>query len=213
MKMNFAKGAITSLVLVAAMSLTMAVSAATPPAAPDTEENISYTEYVSGLDLLTSAEKQELADALTKLDELYAKGGALATEGTSAETDQQIAALEARVMELENKAFPAEIEEAFDPAAEVNGMDLTDAEKQELIAAYQSGDETKICILELKAFANSITKLSGTESQKYRDAVEQAGKAANEMIIVLTNGADEARLNEASVKLETALEYMDQLAA
>lgn len=223
-KMKYLKGAITSLVLVAAMALPMTAMAAevpsTPSAAPasvtQAEDNAAITEYVNSLDTLTAAEKQELIDAYIKLAELDTKLEQTAEDSSEfAEIDKQMAALESKVAALEDKAFPVDDDGYIDQASYdeyVNTLDLTDAEKKELVSAFMSMDDTKICVLELKAFANSVTKQAGGESQAYRDAAEQFSKTANEMIDLLSGGASDEQLNSAEMKMISAYDRLVELA-
>lgn len=167
----------------------------------------SFEGYADELDL-TDTEKQELNDALRKLAELQAA----ADEGE--DVDRQMAELEARIAELENKAFPDEGDDEIDSASYedyANSLELTETEKEELVAALRAGDSDKIAVLELKAFANSTAKTAGDESQEYLDLAKQAGDLALDMIRLITSGASEEQIDQISQKLELLCDRMAEL--
>lgn len=180
-------------------------------------DEIDIAEYVNSLENLTPDEKQELSSIYAKLDGLTAKLEQAAKEGKEyTEIESQIAVLENRMVELEEKAFPTPREEAADPAVwkeYADKLDLTDSEKEELVNAYLTENNAKIFALELRASVNNITKLSGNENQEYADTAKQLRQKTDEIIQMLYEGAEEEQLDKMSCEIEILYDRMIEMGA
>ncbi len=174
------------------------------PGEGEAADSVSIMDYVKELKL-SEADKKALADAYAKLDELEKA----ADRGEN--VDSQMAAVEAQIAELEEKAFPVAADEAFSYEDYVKDLDLTDAEKQELVAAYKSQDSAKIAALELKAAVNEMTALTGGESQEYIDAVNQLKTLGDEMIRLILSGGTDEQLDQLAQKMEPVCDRMMEL--
>ncbi len=198
-------------------------------------EEVSLEEYVSGMPNLSEDEKKEYLELCQKLEEMAAQLDGV-EPGSNAVADDlfcQMAPLEARLMELEEKACPMEeyVAEEISYQDMVAQLELSEEEKQELAAAYEKLDalwmETepeagdwaptpemnqlgaRITELEMKAFVNSLTETDSR--QEVKDAAEEVAKIYNEYVQALRDNALEEQLNALEGKLDEAFLKLEEL--
>lgn len=177
-----------------------------PSVVPDDSEDLAaFVANIKELKL-SDADKQALRDACAKLSELQKA----AARGEK--VDSQMAALEAQIAALEEKAFPT-IGDSMSYEDYVKPLELTDAEKAELIAAYKAENETKINALELKAAVNSMAKLTGGESQAYADAARQLSQMGDEMVRLILSNGNGKQLDQLAEKMGALYDRMTELRA
>ena len=175
------------------------------PGEGEAADPVSIADYVKELKL-SAADKKELSNLYAKLDEMQTA----ADRGEK--VDRQMAALEARIAELEEKAFPT-VDESMSYEDYVKDLNLTAAEKKELAAAYKSQDDAKIAALEIKAAVNEMTQLTGGEKQEYVDAANQLKKLGDEMVSLILSGGTDDQLNQVAQKMEPVCDTLFELSA